>query len=313
MDNSATKIGYVGLGTMGGGIAANLARRGFTLKVWNRTPGKAQPLAAVGAQVADSLASLAKASPDAVFLNLSDGAAVRDVLFGEGGLAPLLVRGCIVVDNSTIGPGEAQVIAGKLARLDLGFVDAPVSGGRKGAADGTLSIMVGGEAAAFDRVRPMLEATGSKVTHLGGVGMGQACKACNQIAVICNLLGVCEAAALAKKLGLDVEQMIAVVGAGAGASRQLDNYARKIFSGDMTPNFAVRLMLKDLGIIRATADQTRLPLNGTAVAESYLRAVATSAKATSRCQTPRSLRTLRSRNSSSLTSTTRVSNSSSTP
>jgi 3-hydroxyisobutyrate dehydrogenase-like beta-hydroxyacid dehydrogenase len=272
--NPPRQIGYIGLGTMGSAMAANLAKAGFKLTVWNRNASKSAPFAALGVQVADSLATLAKASPDAIFLNLSDGPAVSSVLFGEGGLAPLLSRGCCIVDNSTTGPGEAQQVAAKLRKLHVDFLDAPVSGGKAGAEQGTLSIMVGGDEAVFQRLRVLFDAIGKITSHMGPVGMGQACKACNQIAVICNLLGVCEAAALAKKLGLDHQRMLEVVKAGGGASRQLDNYGTRIFAGDLSANFALRLMLKDLVIIRTTADSVRLPLNGTAVAESYLRAVA---------------------------------------
>lgn len=274
MTNPPRQIGYIGLGTMGSAMASNLAKAGFSLSVWNRTAVKSAPFAALGVNVADTLAILARSAPDAVFLNLSDGPAVNSVLFGEGGLAPLLARGCCVIDNSTTSPAEAQQVAAKLRKLHVDFLDAPVSGGKAGAEQGTLSIMVGGDEAVFQRHRALFDAIGKTTSHLGQVGMGQACKACNQIAVICNLLGVCEAAALAKKLGLDPNRMLDVVKAGGGASRQLDNYGTRIFAGDLSPNFALRLMLKDLVIIRATADSVRLPLNGTALAESYLRAVA---------------------------------------
>lgn len=270
------KLGYIGLGAMGAPIATNLASAGYDLTVWNRTAEKCQSLDARGAHVATSLKALGRSGCEAVFLNLSDGPAVHDLLFGTGNLAAFLVAGTVVIDNSTIAPGEAQAIAAELQQRGIDFLDAPVSGGPGGAEAGTLSIMVGGDEAVFERCRLLFDAIGKTITHLGPVGMGQACKACNQAAVVCNLLGVCEAAALAKKLGLDPQKMLEVVNAGGGASFQLKKYGGLIFAGDLQPGFMVKLMLKDLGIIRASADAVKLPMQGTSLAESYLQQVADS-------------------------------------
>lgn len=274
MTTPIKSVGYIGLGTMGAGIAGNLVKAGFAVTVWNRARAKCDALAARGAVVAASLEALAQGGCEAVFLNLSDGPAVREVLFGNGGLAAFLPARTVVIDNSTIGPQEAQQIGDQLRGRGIEFLDAPVSGGQAGAAQGTLSIMVGGDEAVFQRCLPLFHAIGKSITHLGPVGMGQACKACNQVAVVCNLLGVCEAAALAKKLGVDPAKLIEVLGGGGAASQQLKNYGAKIFAGDLKPGFAVKLMLKDLGIARSAADALALPLKGTALAESYLRAVA---------------------------------------
>jgi len=274
MSSAISKVGYVGLGTMGAGIAGNLAKAGFDVTVWNRTPAKCEALAARGAKVAASLEALARSGVEAVLLNLSDGPAVRAVLFGEGGLAAFLPAGTVIIDNSTIGPHEAQQAAAVLRGRGIDFLDAPVSGGQAGAAQGALSIMVGGDEAVFQRCLPLFQAIGKSITHLGPVGMGQACKACNQVAVVCNLLGVCEAAALAKKLGVDPAKLVEVLGGGGAASQQLKNYGAKIFSGDLKPGFAVKLMLKDLGIAHGAAEAMALPLAGAALAEKYLRAVA---------------------------------------
>jgi 3-hydroxyisobutyrate dehydrogenase-like beta-hydroxyacid dehydrogenase len=276
MSGAITKVGYIGLGTMGAGIAGNLVKAGFAVTVWNRTRAKCDALAARGAAVAPSLEALAHSGSEAVFLNLSDGPSVRDVLFGGGGLAAALSAGTVVIDNSTIGPQEAQQIAADLRGCGIEFLDAPVSGGQAGAAQGTLSIMVGGDEAVFQRCLPLLQATGKSITHLGPVGMGQACKACNQVAVVCNLLGVCEAAALAKQLGVDPAKLVEVLGGGGAASQQLKNYGAKIFAGDLKPGFAVKLMLKDLGIALGSAQALGLPLEGAALAERHLRAVADS-------------------------------------
>lgn len=274
MNGPFKKIGYLGLGTMGAPIAGNLLRTGYPVVVWNRTRAKAEPLAARGATIAESPVALARAGCDAIFLNLSDGPAVRAVLFGPEGIAPHLAPGTIVLDNSTIGPREAQEFAAELKKRGVDFLDAPVSGGQAGAAQGTLSVMVGGDDAAFERSLPLLQVIGKSVMHLGPSGMGQACKACNQVAVICNLLGVCEAAALARKLGLDPAKLIEVLGGGGAASQQLKNYGAKIFQGDLKPGFMIRLMLKDLGIAQDTAQALQLSLEGTALAQRHLRAVA---------------------------------------
>lgn len=270
MSTPIKKVGYVGLGTMGGPIAANLVKAGYAVTVWNRTRAKTRPLSAAGATVADSLGALASSGCEAIFLNVNDGAAVREVVLGPNGLGAGLSRGTVIIDNSTIAAHEAQAIASALKAKGVDFLDAPVSGGQAGAAAGTLSIMVGGEEAVFRRCLPLFQAMGKTITHMGAVGMGQACKACNQIAAIVTLVGVCEASALAKKLGLDPAKMLEVLGGGGAASQQLKNYGAKIFSGDLQPGFMVRLMLKDLGIARESAIARGLPLLATALAENYL-------------------------------------------
>lgn len=267
------RVGYVGLGTMGAPIAANLVKTGFAVTVWNRTRDKTNALRERGVRVADSLEALARAGCEAIFLNLSDGPTVRELLLGNAGLAQHLAAGSIVIDNSTIGAHEAREIAERLRERGVEFLDAPVSGGQAGAAAGTLSIMVGGEEAAFQRCLPLLQAIGKTITHLGPVGMGQACKACNQVAAIVNLMGVCEAAALGKKLGLDPAKLIQVLEGGAAGSHQLKTYAAKIFAGDLKPGFMIRLMLKDLRLAQASAEEVALSLEATAVAEKYLHAV----------------------------------------
>lgn len=255
---------------MGAPIAANLLQAGFAVTVWNRTRAKTRPLAALGATVADTLASLAASGCQAIFLNVNDGPAVREVVLGASGLAPSLPRGTVIIDNSTINTHEAQAVANVLKARGVDFLDAPVSGGEAGATAGTLSVMVGGDEAVYRRCLPLFEAIGKTISHLGPIGMGQACKACNQIAAIVALMGVCEASALARKLGLDPEKMLGILNGGGAASYQLKTYGPKIFSGDMKPGFMVRLMLKDLGIARESASARALPLLATTLAENYL-------------------------------------------
>lgn len=268
------KLGCIGLGIMGGPMAGNLLAAGHELVVWNRTPGKADGLVERGATRADSPADVASREPAVVFLNVTDTPDVEAVLFGQDGLASAASPGLIVVDNSTINPVATQEFAKKLtADHGVVLVDAPVSGGDVGARNGTLSIMVGGPEEAVQTVRSLLEVLGKTVVHVGPSGMGQACKACNQVAVAGALLGAVEALALAKRTGLDMEKMIEVVGGGAAGSWQLTNLGPKIAAGDHAPGFMVDYLLKDLAIIGDTARQRGLPVAVAPLAEALLRAV----------------------------------------
>ncbi len=262
-------VGYVGLGIMGAPMAANLIRTGLAVCVWNRTASKRQPLARLGAVVADSPADLASRDLDVICINVTDTPDVEQVLFGDHGIAATARRGLIVIDFSTISPGPTQQFAARLAAQGVTLLDAPVSGGDVGAKNGTLSIMVGGPEAVFARCKAVFEAVGKSITHVGQSGAGQVCKACNQVAVACNLLGVCEAMALAKKCGLDVQKMIRVVGGGAGGSWQLSNLGPKIAAGDLNPGFMIDLVLKDLAIVAGTAREHDLPMAATELAERY--------------------------------------------
>lgn len=266
-------VGYIGLGIMGRSMAANLLKAGFEVTVWNRTAAKAAPLVQLGAKPADSPADLAARGPDAICINVSDTPDVEAVLFHQGGLIHGARPGLIVIDHSTISPVATQRFAADLAARQITLLDAPVSGGDVGARNGTLCIMVGGEAAAYERALPVLQAMGKTIVHLGAAGMGQVCKACNQIAVVTNLMGVCEAMTLARRSGLDVMKMIEVLGGGAAASWQLANLGPRIAKGDFNPGFMVDLVLKDLAMIGDTARQQNVPLPATALAEQLFRAV----------------------------------------
>ena len=266
-------VGYVGMGIMGAPMAANLLKAGYTVTVWNRTASKCDPLKAQGAAVADSPAALAKAKPDAICINVTDTPDVEAVLFGDDGIATGAAPGLIVIDNSTISPVATQDFHARLKKQDVHLLDAPVSGGDVGARNGTLSIMVGGDEAVYERAQPMLGAMGRAITYLGPSGMGQVCKACNQIAVSCTLMGVCEAMALARQSGLDLQRMVKVVSSGAAGSWQLENLGPKIAAGDHDPGFMIDLVLKDLAIVLDTAKTHKLPLDGTALAASYFQQV----------------------------------------
>jgi len=272
-DQPIKKVGYIGMGIMGAAMAANLLKAGYEVVVWNRTSAKCKPLADAGATVADSPADVVARGAEVVFLNVTDTPDVEAVLFGENGIAGAAGEGLIVVDNSTISPVATKQFAADLAAKGVIFLDAPVSGGDVGAKNGTLSIMVGGPEDTFNRIKPLFEVMGKSITLLGEAGMGQTCKACNQIAVSLSLLGTCEALALAKQSGLDLKKMVQVVSAGAGGSWQLANLGEKIADRDFNPGFMVDLVLKDLNIVMGTGRELKLPLSGTALAEAYFRGV----------------------------------------
>jgi 3-hydroxyisobutyrate dehydrogenase len=266
------KIGYLGMGIMGSAMATNLLKAGFAVTVWNRTRSKCDVLAKLGATVAATPAEVA-ASCDVVCINVTDTPDVESLLFGKQGIASGAKRGLIVVDHSTISPDATRDFAKCLAKQGVKLLDAPVSGGDVGARNATLSIMVGGDAAAFEACLPMFNAVGKRIVHVGKSGAGQACKACNQVAVLVTLAGTCEAIALAKKLKLDPAKMLDVVGAGAGASWQLSNLGPKVVAKDFAPGFMIDLALKDLGIVLGSAKRSKLKLNATQVAQQYLKRV----------------------------------------
>lgn len=259
------RVGFAGMGTMGAAMAANVARAGFPLSVWNRTPGRAEALRAVGAEVASSAQELA-AAVDVVVVCLSDTPDVRQVLFGPQGVAAGAGPGSLVIDCSTISPSASREFAAELAQGDVRFVDAPVSGGSEGAVNGTLTIMVGGEAADFERARPILAAMGHTVTHMGPVGAGQATKAVNQVIIAATYLGVAEGIVLALQAGLDVEKVVAALSAGAAQSWILTNRSGRMIANDYPLGFKVSLHRKDLGIALDLAREVgaSLPIAGLA-------------------------------------------------
>ena len=277
MSTAIDHVGYVGTGIMGAGMARNLLRAGIRVTACNRTRAKAEALEPAGASVVDHPVEAVRAGCRVVFVNVPDTPDVERVLFGERGVASAeSADGLLVVDHSTICPIATKEFAERLRRVGAVLIDAPVSGGDVGAREGTLSIMVGGPEEAFNVVRPLLEHVGSRITHLGPTGSGQACKACNQVAGAAALAGVCEALALAKANGLDLRQVVDVVSAGAAGSWQFANLGPKVASGDHAPGFMVELMLKDLGLVAGAARGAQLPLPVTATVESLLRSVAAS-------------------------------------
>jgi 3-hydroxyisobutyrate dehydrogenase len=260
------RVGFVGLGTMGGAMAANVARAGFAVTAWNRTAGRAAELADLGVTLATSPAAVAAAS-DLVVTIVSDTPDVESVLFGPEGVAAGAPRGSIVVDMSTISPSATRDFAARLATRGVAMLDAPVSGGSEGAKKGTLSIFVGGEPADLERVRPVLAAMGTTITLVGPIGSGQAVKAVNQVILAGTYLGVAEGIVLAIKAGLDVEQTVAALSGGAAQSWVLTNRSGRMLANDYPLGFKVALHRKDLGIALQLARETGTALPIAALCE----------------------------------------------
>ena len=259
------RIGFIGLGIMGRPMAANLIKAGWTPTVWNRSQPGIDACVELGATAAPSPKAVAEQS-DILITIVTDSADVREVLLdGPDPAADGLAAGSVVIDMSTISPSVTRDIAAELSACGVQMLDAPVSGGDSGAKAGTLSIMVGGDVAALDRCRPVLEAMGKTITHCGPSGAGQSVKLCNQVAIAGALLGVCEALALAQKSGVDPGTMIEAISGGAAGSWQLSNLAPKIVDRDFAPGFMIRLMQKDLRLALEAAADTRQPLPNAAI------------------------------------------------
>ena len=240
-------VGFVGLGTMGAPMARNLLEAGFALIVNNRTRSKEEPLAELGATRASTPSDAASAA-DVVVTMVSDTPDVERVLFGEGGVAGGAREGTVVVDMSTISPDATRRFAQRLAERGIRYVDAPVSGGSEGAENGTLTIMCGGDAADVERVRPVLEALGSKITHIGPLGSGQLTKAVNQIIIGGYFLALAEGLTFGVKAGLDMDKVVEAISAGMCRSAVLDMRAPNMLRDDYPLGFRLALHLKDLGI-----------------------------------------------------------------
>ena len=258
------RIGFIGLGIMGRGMAANLIKAGFNICVWNRTASRMEPLIELGARAAASPEDVASQS-DIIILCVSDTADVEEVLFGEMGVSNRVLKNALVIDCSTISPVKTQAFAGQLNQKGVHFLDAPISGGSEGAEKGTLSIMVGGAPDQFQRALPVLEAMGQTITHVGAQGAGQMVKMTNQILCVVNMLGVSEAMLLAEAGGLDLEKMLAAVTGGAAGSWMLANRGPQVAEGYWKPGFTIDLQQKDLRLVLETADNLGVPLPATSL------------------------------------------------
>ena len=251
-------IGFIGLGIMGRDMSRNLLKAGFPLVVWNRTASRMTPLVEAGAQSATSPADLA-ARCDIVITCVSNTEDVEQVLLGAQGVIHGARPGTLVIDMSTISPHATRQMAEELSQRGLHMLDAPISGGSEGAANGTLAIMVGGKAEQVQRAMPYFQAMGKTITHVGGHGAGQMTKLVNQILVVGNALAMSEALLFAQAGGLDLEKVLAAVSGGAAGSWMLSHRGPQIIARDWRPGFTVDLQQKDLRLVLAEADQLGVP------------------------------------------------------
>jgi 2-hydroxy-3-oxopropionate reductase len=257
-----TNVGYIGLGLMGKSIARNLLKAGFPLVVHNRSRAAVDELVGEGARAAGTPAEVA-AQVDVVFTNLPDTPDVESVVLGRNGVIEGAHAGLVYVDNSTIQPIAARRIAIELAKKDVAALDAPVSGGDIGAREATLTIMVGGEAAALEKVLPVLQAMGRTVTHVGEAGAGQVAKAANQIMVAAQMAALGELLVFSKKAGVDPRKVVEAIRAGAAQCWTLDVKPPRLFAGNRAPGFKAHMQLKDLHIVLDTAREYDIPVSST--------------------------------------------------
>jgi 3-hydroxyisobutyrate dehydrogenase len=266
------RIGFVGLGIMGRGMAANLLRAGFPLTVWNRTASRMVPLMADGAQAGTSPADVA-AHSDIVVVCVSDTPDVEAVVLGEQGILHGAQPGTLVVDCSTISPQATRTLASVLAERGVHMLDAPVSGGSEGAARGTLSIMVGGTADQFTRALPVFQAMGKTITHVGDHGAGQTVKLVNQVLVVGNCLAMAEALLFAQAGGVDLQKTYDAISQGAAGSWMFTHRGPQVMRRDWRPGFTVDLQQKDLRLVLEAADSAGCPLPGTSLIFQFYRSL----------------------------------------
>lgn len=258
------RIGFIGLGIMGRGMANNLLNAGFSVTVWNRTESRMAPFVEAGAQAGANPADVASKS-DIIIVCVSDTPDVEGVVLGDDGVIYGAQPGSLVIDHSTISPSVTKEIAAKLSDHGIRMLDAPISGGSEGAANGTLSIMVGGEEEQFERALPVLQAMGKTITHVGPNGAGQATKLVNQVLVVGNALAMSEALMFAQASDLDLEKVFDAVSQGAGGSWFFTNRAPQIMARDFAPGFTIALQQKDVRLVLQAADEIGAPLFGTGI------------------------------------------------
>ncbi len=252
------KLGFIGLGIMGRGMASNLLKAGYDVRVWNRTAGKMNDLVEIGASTATSPGDLATKC-NVVFVCVSDTPDVEEVVLGQNGIIHSARPGSLVVDHSTISPHATREVAARLNAREVYVLDAPVSGGSEGAANGTLSIMIGGDADQVERAMPYLQSMGKTITHVGEQGAGQMTKLVNQILVVGNTLAMSEALLFAQAGGLDLEKVLNAITGGAAGSWMLAARGPQILERDFRPGFTIDLQQKDLRLALEAADKLGVP------------------------------------------------------
>jgi 2-hydroxy-3-oxopropionate reductase len=275
--SASQKIGFIGLGVMGRRMALNLRKAGFDLAVHDFNREAVAELVAAGAADAGSVAAAGAA--DIVITMLPDTPDVEGVVLGEGGLAAAMRPGSVLIDMSSISPGATRAMAEALAARDIAMLDAPVSGGYQGAESATLSIMIGGDAAVLERCRPVLEAMGKTISHIGGPGAGQVCKVCNQVAVAINIQAVAEAMTLARKNGVDPGKIRTALLGGFAQSKALDLHGQRVLDGNFAAGFRVSLQRKDLKLALENASATGTALPVTALVQQLYGVLANTGRA----------------------------------
>ncbi|MFC4776840.1 NAD(P)-dependent oxidoreductase [Paenibacillus sp. GCM10023252] len=252
------KVSFIGLGVMGFGMASNLLKKGFEVTVYNRTPGKAEQLAALGAKQAESPAAAAEAS-DVIITIISNDEAVREVYFGENGIFEGVRAGSILIDSSTISPALVQELSAQAVAEGATFLDAPVTGSKPAAEGGTLVFMVGGDSTAVASVEDVLLAMGRKVIPMGASGSGAVAKLAHNTIVGINMTALAEGMAIAASGGIDGSAFLELVQSGGAASRTAELKADKLLSGNYDVQFSLGLMLKDLRLASALSDSLQVP------------------------------------------------------
>lgn len=264
-------VGFIGLGLMGKPMARNLLKKGFPVIVHNRSRAAMDELSKEGATVASSAAEVAR-NAQVIITMLPDGPDVETVLEGADGVFGAMSNGTVIVDSSTIAPAIARRLAARAKELGASLLDAPVSGGEIGAIDGTLTFMVGGEAAALESVRDILGAMGKpeRIVHVGESGAGQICKVCNQIVLGGTMSVVAEAIALSRKAGVDPMKVRAALMGGFAQSRVLEVHGERMITGNWKPGFKTKLFKKDFGIAMHTLAEQGVPAVTSAVVQQLI-------------------------------------------
>ncbi|HEU5422968.1 MAG TPA: 2-hydroxy-3-oxopropionate reductase [Nitrolancea sp.] len=268
----AESLGFIGLGIMGKPMALNLLKAGYKLVVHSRSRGPVDELVQAGATAAASPSAVA-GQVKTVITMLPDSPDVRLVALGPDGLIDSMGQGSLLIDMSTISPLVTQEVAGALAEKGAGMVDAPVSGGDKGAIAASLSIMAGGSEADFARALPIFQALGKTIVHVGDIGAGQIVKACNQVVVAINFEALSEALVLGSKAGVDPEKILQVLGGGLAGSKVLELRGQSMLAHNFQPGFRLRLHRKDLNIALSTARSLDVPLPVTALVDQFITAL----------------------------------------
>lgn len=258
------RLGFIGLGLMGKPMAGHLLKAGFLLTVHNRSQAAVDELVAAGAKKASSAQEVALVS-DIVFSCLPDSPDIEKVVLGKDGILEGARNGLIVVDHSTIKPATARKIAAELSKRGISFLDAPVSGGQVGAQNGTLTIMVGGDAEALEKAKPAMQAYGKSITHIGASGAGQVAKCCNQIMVAAQMAAMAELLIFSRKADVDPRKVVEAIRGGAAQCWTLDTKPDRLFAGNRQPGFKAYMQAKDLHIVMDSAKELKMPLPATTV------------------------------------------------